>query len=147
MERRAAVAPFARWRSRRLAVVATVVLAALGATAPSASARLTTRPAPQRFFGVSPWAGNLTSGDLTRMGQSNVGSIRFGIGWRAVQKTQGGPFDWTRPDLVMSGAAANGIRPLPFLTGAPAWYSSSPTMPPLGSSAAIDGWKAFTAAA
>lgn len=85
-------------------------------TAAGASAR-----APRSFFGVSPQT-TVTDQDFARMGTARVGTIRFGIHWAQVEPSNGA-FDWSAPDSIIRGAAANGVRALPFLSGTPDWVA------------------------
>ena len=76
---------------------------------------------PQSFFGVSPQRA-VSDRDFARMQAARVGTIRFGMQWSGIQPARDG-FDWSGPDSVVRGAAENGIRPLPFLSGTPDWVA------------------------
>jgi hypothetical protein len=101
-------------------------------------------PAPKRFFGVDP-QGTLDRSDYARMSEAGVGTLRFELHWAAIDLVPpGGGYDWSSSDTVVAGAAANGIRALPFVYGAPPWVSPSGT--PRGPLALAE-WRAFLAAA
>lgn len=96
------------------ATLLTLVLVLAGAA--SADAR-----APREFFGVMPQT-SLTDDDFTRMGQAKVGTLRFEISWYGVDPTAAeGDYDFGGVDQTMTRLAQQGIEPLPFIFGTPAW--------------------------
>jgi hypothetical protein len=113
--------------------------AALAAAPQGAAART-----PAGFFGVVA-NGPLVAGDYARMGSGGVGKLRFLLSWRDVQPAPG-TFDWSRVDAIVAGAAEQGIEPLPFVFGSPAWIGEE-ARPPLGSTAERQAWQAFLTAA
>jgi hypothetical protein len=75
---------------------------------------------PRGFFGVAP-QGPLQAADFEAMGAAGVGTLRFGLDWSRIEPVPGGGYDWGVSDALVAGAAAGGIRALPFVFGAPAW--------------------------
>jgi hypothetical protein len=125
--------------------VAVLPIAAASAAAP-----------PKRFFGVDP-QGPVDRADYTRMGDAGVGTIRFQLSWALVDAgPPAGDYNWSSPDVIVAGAAANGVRALPFVLDTPAWVlaldghscepGSCPAYPPQGRRA-LAAWRAFLAAA
>ena len=110
--------------------------------------------APKEFFGVVPQT-PLAQEDIDRMGQGNVGTLRFQIFW-AGQNPSPGVYDWGPVDQIVGDAARNGIRPLPFIYSTPEWvarldgrncdgagcFGFAPQGP-----AALDAWQSFLGAA
>ena len=136
--------------SRRgtLGVFAVVLVLGLLGAASSAQAAV-----PASFFGVVPQSA-LTTEDIDRMGQGNVGTLRFEIFWAGVDPTAAdGDYDWSGPDAIVRDAARNGIRPLPFVYSTPKWVAEgldgfncaqgncSPYAPK--GAAALDAWATF----
>ena len=70
---------------------------------------------------------------LARMGRGGVGTLRINLSWGSVQSSPDADYDWTHYDLVIGGAALNGIRVLATVYGSPPWAESTPEHPPLGS--------------
>ncbi len=107
---------------------------------------------PPGFFGVVP-QGPLEQADYERMAQAEVQTLRFQLSW-ALANPAPGVFDWTASDSVMGGAAAGGIRPLPFLFETPPWVaaldgsSCEPSCAPYAPRAkpALEAWRAFAEA-
>jgi GH35 family endo-1,4-beta-xylanase len=125
---------------------------ALGALVAASSAQAAT---PKGFFGVVPQR-PLTVEDYERMGQANVGTLRFELLWAQANPSPGA-YDWTAPDHVVAEAARNGVRTLPFVYSTPSWVArdldrhrcSADACYPFGpkSKAARDAWADFLAAA
>lgn len=128
-----------RPRSLLLGLLLTIVALALPAAA--------TAKVPDDFFGVS--ATLPTDGDYSRMGKVGFGAYRFDINWAGVQKTRRGPFDWSGPDATVRHAAMAGMRPTPILIGTPRFVkrNADGLYPPTNSTANMESWKAFVAAA
>jgi polysaccharide biosynthesis protein PslG len=85
------------------------------------------------FYGVIS-AEPLPDGPLlARMGRGGVGTLRINLSWGSVQSSPDADYDWTRYDLVIGGAALNGIRVLATVYGSAPWAESTAEHPPLGS--------------
>jgi hypothetical protein len=127
-------------RGTGLAILATigVLFAFTGPAAARANAS---------FFGVNYTFQDIGQKDLHKMGQGHVKSVRWTISWPRVQKTEGGPFDWSEPDKVIGRLAGRGIRVLPVLVNSPHFAAPTTATPPLGSKAARSDWKRFVSAA
>src|SRR5262245_47859261 len=97
------------------------------------------------FYGVVSADPFLDGGMLRRLGRGGVGTFRVDFGWGLVQPSRGAPYDWSRYDLLIGGAALNGIRILATVYGSATWAEPSPEYPPLGS--ALPGFKSFVRAA
>jgi polysaccharide biosynthesis protein PslG len=105
-------------------------------------------PAPRaarEFYGVISAEPFLDGATLERLGRGGVGTLRVNFGWGLVQASRGAPYDWSRYDLLVGGAAVNGIRVLATVYGSAIWAEPSPEYPPLGS--ALPGFAAFVRAA
>ena len=77
--------------------------------------------APKKFFGVMPQTA-LTDEDFTRMGEAKVGTLRFEISWYGSDPTAAaGDYNFATIDATMTKLAQQGIEPLPFVFGTPAW--------------------------
>lgn len=77
---------------------------------------------PKSFFGVVPQA-PLSQQDVDRMGQGEVGTVRFEISWSGVDPTAADDYNWDAPDAVIGNAARNGIQGLPFIFSTPKWVA------------------------
>ena len=91
---------------------------------------------PKRFFGVDPQT-PLADADYARMGEAGVGLVRFPLFWAPVSAGSEATYDWSAADALVAGAAANGIRALPFVLG---------TAPPQGDTERA-AWRTFLEAA
>lgn len=164
-----------RWARRGIAVAALtcVSAAALAWTQESKAA-----PTPKRFFGVviQGYPEDVRDFEFRRMGQGDVGTVRFILLWPVIQATPGpcepgsynpvvgdeqpepGPenhCDWAAIDRMVGGAAARGTASLPFAFGAPNWIDSNDgepqkaasRVPPLETEADRQAWQAFLRAA
>ena len=97
------------------------------------------------FYGVVGANPFHDGGMLRRLGGGGVGTLRVDFGWGLVQPSRGAPYDWSRYDLLIGGAAFNGIRVLATVYGSAVWAEPSPEYPPLGS--ALPGFRSFVRAA
>ncbi len=85
------------------------------------------------FYGVIS-AEPLPGGPLlARIGRGGVGTLRINLAWGIVQPGPDKPYNWAHYDLVIAGAAINGIRVLATVYGSPAWVKPTAEDPPLGS--------------
>jgi hypothetical protein len=85
------------------------------------------------FYGVIS-AEPLPGGPLlARIGRGGVGTLRINLSWGAIQSGPDKPYDWSHYDLVIAGAAINGIRVLATVYGSPGWVEPTAEIPPLGS--------------
>jgi hypothetical protein len=109
--------------------------------APSAAQAL-----PREFFGVAPQTG-LTDKDTAYMKAGGIGTVRWPIGWPAVQPTPKARYDWGSIDPAVEAAARRGLTVLPFLYGTPRWLANKPTTLPVDSGRARKAWAAFVKAA
>lgn len=112
---------------------------------------------PAAFYSVvsqSP----LSAADLDRMGEGRVGALRMAFDWATIDPTPArGGYEWGAIDPVIADAVRNGVDPLPFLFGTPAWVARrldgrecAPAVCRLyapGSQAALGAWRRFAAAA
>ena len=121
--------------TRRL-IVATCLLAALLAAAPSAEAAK--RRVPRGFFGtifdgpVKDAAAPLVTQEFGRMASSGVESVRTNFFWSKGQPSPG-VTDFSRTDALVNEAATHGLSLLPVVTAAPRWarqYPSKTGSPP-----------------
>src|SRR4051812_13727863 len=104
---------------RRL--VPALVLAALLAAAPSASARV-----PQGWLGVSfgpeyVGAHSKLPREFARMRRAGVQSARFAVYWSQMQPRTGSAPDFGRLDGIVAAAAKARVPLLPVVLGAPPW--------------------------
>jgi hypothetical protein len=125
-------------RPRR--VLATIAVAAMAAALPAAVPAAA--GAKGGFFGVVATNGKPTNKDLRKMGDANIKSVRWSLGWPGVEHTKG-QFNWAGPDRAIGDLASKGIRVLPTLYGSAPWAAKSPTTPPLHSKEARQGWQGF----
>ena len=100
-------------RNRSFAGGLAIGLTALALAAPAAGA------VPAQFWGVVPQS-LPGEAQFQRLKRGGVDTLRFPIEWSAVENDEGNP-DWGYVDSLVGGAAASGIEPLPFVTGAPEW--------------------------
>lgn len=128
-----------------------VAAIALAATVPLA------RAVPSKFWGIVPQA-TPSLEQLERLKRGGVDSVRIPVVWSAIQKSQGGPFDWSGVDNQVENATRAGIEVLPFLSDAPSWVVPAVWVPGTGhsakaprnlpaSGAAARGWSGFVSAA
>jgi polysaccharide biosynthesis protein PslG len=84
------------------------------------------------FYGVIS-AEPLPGGSLlSRLGRGGAGTLRINLSWGAVQPQRNAGYDWSHYDLVVAGAAVNGIRVLATVYGSAPWAEPRPEYPPLG---------------
>jgi len=123
-----------------LALLATFAAVLLGGAQGSA------RPAaPQGFFGIDPQAG-LSDEDARYMSAGGIESVRVPVAWSSIQPTAKSAFAWGPIDQIVSSAARQGLRVLPFLYGTPRWLGKQ-TKLPIDSARARAAWQAFLSAA
>ncbi|HWP32853.1 MAG TPA: hypothetical protein VNL97_03800 [Solirubrobacterales bacterium] len=114
--------------------LAALLAAGLLALAPAAGAAA---PVPHGFYGVVP-QGPLGAGDFDRM-RGVVGTLRIPVYWFQVEPSRG-EYRFAELDETIAGAAAAGVRVLPFVYGTPSWLSADPARPPLGSASGERAW-------
>ena len=79
--------------------------------------------APPGFFGVVP-QGALTTEDIERMDQGNVGTLRIVIPWATLDHSPApNESDYSTIDPVVLLAAQHGIRVIPTVYGTPEWVA------------------------
>jgi hypothetical protein len=108
-----------------------------------------------RFFGVVP-QGPLEPADYARMGDGNVGTLRFLLTWLGSDPSpEPDDYVWTGFDEIVAQSASNGVGLLPFLYGTPEWAArldgSDCTGPGCGtfaprSQAALEAWAEWVGA-
>jgi hypothetical protein len=100
-----------------------LVLAALLATAASAAAR----SVPQGFYGavydgaITQAAPAVQDEQFARMAEAGVESVRTVFSWAAAQPAEGGAFDFSHTDQMVTLAAEHGVSLLPVVIYTPAW--------------------------
>lgn len=107
------------------------MLAAVLALAPAASAA--ERTVPPRFYGAN-WDAEIQRNaspavierEAGRMAATGVETMRTNFEWAFAQREKGGPFDFTRTDVVVQSATAHGIEVLPVVIYAPEWARRYP---------------------
>jgi hypothetical protein len=102
--------------------------------------------APRAFFGIAPQTA-LTETDVAYMEAGGISSIRWPLGWAAVQPTANGEYDWSSFDPVVELAARHGLTVLPYLYTTPRWVARKGTRLPIDNARARNGWAAFVRAA
>jgi hypothetical protein len=80
------------------------------------------------------------------MAAAKVRSDRFPLVWNHVQPTKNS-FDWSGTDVFVGSLAAAGIRPTPFVWGAPTWAGTGGLKRPPVSAASRTAWQNFLKAA
>lgn len=101
--------------------------------------------APPDFFGLIDRLSD--PDDYSRISRIGVRTFRFPISWSAVQTTRNGAYDWSRQDAFFAQLALNGIKPIPFLVGTPAWLAPTVGHPPIRNAGQQRLWRKFVAAA
>ncbi len=112
--------------------------------------------ASEAFYGVATQA-PLSDGDLDRMAEGGIGTLRSFFAWQALDPTPApGDLDWAGPDAMIAGAAKRGIAVFPYLFSTPDWVSridapdcdpaSCPIVAPR-SPRTLAAWREFAAAA
>jgi hypothetical protein len=113
------------------------IAATLCALAPAlASAKL-----PRGFYGVASQEAP-TPADLDAMRAGNVGTLRFAVHWGEIEPAPG-RFHWSQLDAVVAGAAASGVRLLPFTYGSPWWLGGGAREAPIENRAQRHAWTRF----
>jgi polysaccharide biosynthesis protein PslG len=107
---------------------------------------------PATFYGVIPQA-PLTEASFERMKQAGVGTLRSFFPWSQLEP---GPaeYDFSLADIIVAGAAGQGIEVLPYLLATPPWVAEldghdcgddcgllAPNSPE-----SLDAWRDFVAA-
>jgi hypothetical protein len=99
-----------------------VLAALLGAAAPAGA-----RSVPQGFYGAV-YDGSITQAapavqdeQFARMAQAGVESVRTVFSWAAAQPAEGGAFDFTRTDQLVTLASQHGLSLLPVVIYTPEW--------------------------
>ena len=87
----------------------------------------------------------LSGADAQRMARGGVGVVRFPLKWESVEPRDD-QFDFTALDRLIGTLAANGIRPLPIVSGVPGYVDHDPLALPLDSSADKSQWQEFLGA-
>jgi hypothetical protein len=111
---------------------------------------------PSNFWGVVP-QGTLSVEQMERLKRGGVTTIRVPISWAGVQRSSGGPYDFSGVDAVVATAAAARVNVLPFVFSAPPWAvpqevvdrrhgASAPRTLPVRTGAQRAGWSAFVSA-
>jgi polysaccharide biosynthesis protein PslG len=123
--------------ARSLAVAVSIAIVVLAAAAPAGAAR---RTVPPDFFGMN-WDQDIAFDPSPALRDTQFGRIAAAGGetvralflWSAAQPQQGGPFDFTRTDGLVSAAAAHHLALLPVVIDAPPWARAFDTdfAPPL----------------
>lgn len=96
------------------------------------------------FFGVSPQDA-VSDADIARMGAGKVGSYHLLLSWARTETTDG-VYDWRAYDDLIGKLAVQGIQPVPYVFGTPAWLERKDQVPPT-SNEALDAWKDWLGAA
>ena len=98
---------------------------------------------PPKFFGVVPQGAPPSPQDYRKMGKGDVGTMRFLVPWGNVQPRASSCCNWSVIDGKVGGAAARGVKALPYIYGAPRWVADKPARAPLKSRADQRAWKKF----
>lgn len=96
---------------------------------------------PRGFVGISP-QGRLEAADFELMSRAGSGDVRLPLFWYVVEAQRGRP-DWAEFEKSVAGAAAAGMRILPFVWGTPGWVAAKPEVEPVGSSLGRFAWMRF----
>src|SRR4051794_32133504 len=102
---------------------------------------------PHSFFGAS--AESPTDHDFKRMSKAGIGSERFDVNWRAVQKTRKGGYDWGYIDARLRQSTSAGLKTTLILIGTPRFIRKSTDgfFPPTDSKEDRREWSDFVHAA
>jgi hypothetical protein len=122
----------ARHPISRLAALAVAIGLLWLVVATSASATSVIPKVPSGFVGVNvngPLTrdGPLTGGQpslpaaMSTMVGTGVESVRVAFSWAMAQPTEGGPFDFSQTDTIVSDAARDGLTVLPVVIYTPSW--------------------------
>ncbi len=77
-------------------------------------------PTPYGVCAHLGWAADRAE-ECRLIAATGIQCVRFDLGWSAVQRAQGAPFDFSRFDATIADAEANGLAVLPILNYAPQW--------------------------
>jgi hypothetical protein len=80
------------------------------------------------------------------MADVGVGTERFMLKWRSVERTRGS-YDWAPRDWLVGVLASRGIRPVPFVWGSPEWVNPFSARPPVDTATNVQAWQNFLKAA
>jgi hypothetical protein len=105
----------------------------------------TANAARSEFYGISQ-SQALSNQDLFGMAYAKVRSDRFPLVWSHAEPARNS-FNWTEEDQFVGGLAAAGIRPVPFVWGAPNWAGTGGLKKPPVSAASRTAWQTFLKAA
>ena len=119
----------------RIVAILLGFVASLGAAPASAGPR-------HQFFGVA-LAGTPDTTDVRQMAHDGVATARLLVEWPAVQPDEGSPPNWSAIDQTVGGLASQGIKPIPFVWGSPAWVAGRRAKPPLDSAHDRGAWSSF----
>ncbi len=101
----------------RAALVVGSALALLAGISASAGA------APRPFYGIVPQTA-LSSGEVERMGEGGIGTLRTVLNWSSVDPTRADDdYLWGGFDALVGDAARSRITVLPFFFGTPDWVA------------------------
>lgn len=102
---------------------------------------------PRSFFAVS--AVRPTPADFHRMAELGVGTYRVEISWPAVQRTEGGGYNWAETDRRFRRASTFGLRVAPIIFGSPEWVTGDGKhiRGPVKDKQQRNAWKRFASAA
>jgi polysaccharide biosynthesis protein PslG len=126
---------------------APILLAALVAAA-ALVALLVPPPAqavPPSFFGIVPQTG-LADHDAEYMRAARIGSVRWPLAWSGAQPDPKG-FEWGPFDEIVTIAARQRLRILPFVYSTPDWVARKFTVLPVRNGRQRRAWAAFLQAA
>ena len=114
------------WRAAGVATLLAALLAVLAlSTAGPAPAKGPTSVVPRSFYGVVSQT-TLSSEDLARMGQGQIGTLRVFVNWATIDLTEApDDNDWSGLDPIMADAAKAGIQVVPFIFGTPTWVAQT----------------------
>jgi hypothetical protein len=133
-------------RRATIALAFTALAAALLTGAASLSAPGAAQAAPRSFFGIVPQHA-LTDTDAEYMRVGRIGSVRWPLGWEAVQSSPTSGYDWSGYDEIVATAARQRLRVLPFFYGSPGWIAGKYTRLPIDNARQRRAWAAFVGAA
>ncbi len=120
-----------------------VTVAAVGCVVVGSALKPTTADA-RPFWGLT---GQFQREDLESMRASGAASVATLLPWHEVQADGPDSFNWGRIDAFVAEAARQDIEVIFILYGSPAFISSQPEIPPVGSAEAEEGWRGFVQAA
>jgi len=101
---------------------------------------------PRSFFGIVPQT-RVTEADAKYMRAGHIGSIRVSIQWSAIQPSPDPAYNWSDVDQVVSIAARQRLRVLPFVYSSPGWVARKFTTLPVDNGRGRRAWAAFLRAA